>query len=243
MIGTHLSRERPRLERGLAGPSRKTRAACATLITGVLLCACSAVPENRYFMMAYALLPPKPAPRVDATIRVRQFDITPAYDQERLVYRYSPFEFQYYNYMLWAVKPQKMLTDLFRKQLSHSGRFAAVAGEFGEQRPDYELSGMVEAIEELDAGDEWFAHLNITLRLSRYGQEQALWTGVIEQRRQVFNKQPVYVVKALSEILEQETDRIIDELAAFLGARGHTRPEKPAPEKPTRPAADSEERS
>ncbi|NMB74290.1 MAG: hypothetical protein GYA21_04075 [Myxococcales bacterium] len=233
MTGTPPSRKHPDLEGRWAGPSGKMRVACATLLAGALLCACSAVPENRYFMMAYALLPPKPAPRVDATIRVRQFDITPAYDQERLVYRYSPFEFQYYNYMLWAVKPQKMLTDLFRKQLSHSGRFAAVAGEFGEQRPDYELSGMVEAIEELDAGDEWFAHLNITLRLSRYGQEQALWTGVIEQRRKVFNKQPVYVVKALSEILEQETGRIIDELAAFLSTqalapREGARPEAPA---------------
>jgi ABC-type uncharacterized transport system auxiliary subunit len=195
------------------------RAGRSWLLAGALLCACSAVPENRYFMMAYALLPPKAAPRVEVAIRVRQFDIAPAYDQERLVYRYSPFEFQYYNYMLWAVKPQKMLTDLFRKHLSQSGRFAAVAGEFGEQRPDYELSGMVDAIEELDAGDEWFAHLSISLRLSRYGQEEALWTGVIEQRRKVFNKQPVYVVKALSEILEQETDRIIEELAAFLAQR------------------------
>jgi ABC-type uncharacterized transport system auxiliary subunit len=183
----------------------------------LLLCGCSSVPESHYFAMSYVLLPKESGePLVNAAVRVRAFDITSAYDQERLVYRYSPYEFQYYNYMLWAVKPQRMLTDLFVQHLQHIELFSSVGMEYGEQRPDYEISGMVQAVEELDSGNEWFAHLAFVVKLSRFGDEKATWTYQVDAKKQVFNKAPVYVVKALSELMEEETDKALTDLGRLL---------------------------
>ena len=74
------------------------------IIAGLIgLVSCSSVPEKHYFTMDYVLLPLKGTEQtLPVTLHVRQLEIMPAYDRERIVYRYSPYEFRYYNYMLWS---------------------------------------------------------------------------------------------------------------------------------------------
>ena len=199
------------------------RATMLILVAGCLcLTTCSSVPENHYFTMSYVLLPHKgEAPqKTAATVRVRQLDITPAYDTERIVYRYSPYEFQYYNFMLWAVKPQKMITDMLIRHLQHANLFANVSLDYGDHRPDYEISGMIHAIEELDSGDEWFAHLAFSLRMTRFRGEKVVWSHDVNVKKQVYNKSPVYVVKALSELMEAEMIKVVERLQKFNAESG-----------------------
>jgi ABC-type uncharacterized transport system auxiliary subunit len=172
--------------------------------------------------MSYVLLPDKGlAPKkLPATVRVRQLDITPAYDTERIVYRYSPYEFQYYNYMLWAVKPQKMITDMLIRHLQHAKLFADVSLDYGEHRPDFEIFGTMHAIEELDSGDEWFAHLAFSLRMTRFRGEKIVWSHDVNVKKQVYNKSPVYVVKALSELMETEMEKVVSSLYKYTSSQG-----------------------
>ncbi len=187
----------------------------------VVMCGCSAVPENHYFTMAYVLLPSKANVKSSFpdSLRVRQLEMVPAYDTERIVYRYSPYEFQYYTFMLWAAKPQRMLTDLIVRHLQHARIFEDVALEYSERAPDYELYGMVFAVEELDSGNEWFAHLAMSMRMTRFRGEKILWSYDVDVKKQVYNKEPVYVVKALSELMEAEMQKIAAEIKKFLASR------------------------
>ena len=178
---------------------------------------CATVPENHYFTLSYSLLDQhRQQQGTGLSLRLRSFDIGPAYDTERLVYRYSPYEFQYYNFMLWATKPQKMIGDLVIRHLRHSGLFAQVGMEFSEQPPHLELSGEIVAMEELDSGDEWYAHLALNLWLRAYRSEKIIWSKAIDVKKRVYNKSPVYVVKALSEILESEMQQVCKEMASAL---------------------------
>lgn len=190
------------------------------LISALLAAAaCSSVPENHYFTMSYVLLPRKDVQTFPVMLHVRQLEIMPAYDQDRIVYRYSPYEFRYYNYMLWASKPQKMIANMLIRHLVHSDLFDDVSSEYGERRPDYELFGTIDALEELDSGDEWYAHLALTLRLTRFRGEKVLWTHRVDAKKQVYNKEPVYVVKALSELMEAEMEKVVAGLRTFLRNR------------------------
>jgi len=189
--------------------------------------ACSSVPENHYFTMSYVLLPQEDVKTFPVMLHVRQLEIMPAYDQDRLVYRYSPYEFRYYNYMLWAAKPHKMVTNMLIRHLDHSQLFEDVSQEYGDRRPDYELFGTIDAIEELDSGDEWFAHLAFTLRMTRFRGEKVVWSHRVDAKKQVYNKEPVYVVKAISELMEAEMGKVVTNLRTFLRNR--------APEEEGRP--------
>ncbi len=192
----------------------------AIALCGLCSVGCSAIPEETFFTLAYSLRPPAADARpLAGAVRVRDLDIAPAYDKDRIVYRFSPYQFQYYNYMLWAVKPNKMVTDLVARHLDRAAVFESVQREYGDNPPEYELAGMLEAIEELDSGDEWFAHLVMSLQLIRRADGRAVWSKRIDAQKRVYNKQPVYVVRAISELLEAELEAVIEELRTTLARR------------------------
>ena len=198
----------------------RLRCSWALILVLTSVWSCSAVPEVTFFTMAYSLLPHKkrnPPKALVESIRIRDLEITPAYDQDKIVYRFSPYQFQYYTYKLWAVKPHKMVSRLIKRHIEHSGLFRTVVSDLGDIRPQFELTGTLEAIEELDSGDEWYAHLTFSLHLSRHKDGRVIWSRRSNLKKRVYNKAPVYVVKALSELLENQMNTIIAELHAFLG--------------------------
>ena len=71
----------------------------------------------------------------------------------------------------------------------------------------------------MDSGDEWYAHLAFTLRLTRFRGEKVLWSHRVDVKKQVYNKEPVYVVKALSELMEAQMVKVVPKLGDFLNSR------------------------
>ena len=118
----------------------------------VVLAGCAKIQVKQYYLLNYTpaserdRLNPGPYP---CTIRLKDFDIEEAYSRPQIVYRQSPFQRCYYVYRVWAVKPERMITDLLHKHLLGANLVSNVVRRFDEgNRPDYELSGIVEAIEE-----------------------------------------------------------------------------------------------
>ena len=205
----------------MTGTSRLAASGLLVVLLLAGLTGCSTVPDYTYFTMAYTLLPDEGAKAqpLAESLRIRDLEIAPAYDKDKMVYRFSPYQFQYYNYMLWAVKPNKMVTELIVRHLDHSGLFEVVSRDYGDSRPEFELTGTLEAIEELDSGNEWYAHLAFSLRVSRFRDERVVWSHRVDAKKRVYNKAPVYVVKALSELMEAEMTKVVEKLGAFLKQR------------------------
>ncbi len=66
----------------------------------------------------------------------------------------------------------------------------------------------------------------MNLRLTRYRSDRPLWTKSIDIKKKVYNKAPVYVVKALSELLEQQLRQVCRELVSVVGHAGKGNGEK-----------------
>ena len=140
-------------------------------IAGLFFISCGKVPAKKFYTLNYepdalaSRLSDQPWPCV---VRIKEFAIEPAYSRAQIVYRRSPYELEYYFYRVWAVKPNTMLSDVVRKHLAAIGLVRQVVMRFDEsERPAYELQGNLEAIEEYDSENIWFAHLNFTVRLIR----------------------------------------------------------------------------
>ncbi len=87
----------------------------------------------------------------DARIHVKKFTIDPAYQRTNIVYRESPYDFMFYDLDLWATRPEQMLTQVAGEYLVKSNMFKSVdLKPMG--KPDFELLGNVDAIEEIDEG-------------------------------------------------------------------------------------------
>lgn len=177
----------------------------------LLLTSCGRMPIKKYYVLKYE--PDNIINRISSTpypftIRVKDFDIEKVYENSRIVYSTSAYELQYYYYRLWAVKPAKMFTDVLSKHVSKLNLVNNVTRRLDEgSRPDFEISGRIEAIEEFNTDDEWFGHIALRLSLSRVSNGEILYQKNFDKRKRVAKHSPEYVVRTLSEL----TDFIISE--------------------------------
>ncbi len=186
------------------------------------LAACGGVPQRFYYTLSYPVQQDRASasrpPLHPFQLRLKPFKSSLPYDRPQIVYRESPYEYQYYTFKLWASKPQQMIRELVETNIDASRLVAEVTREYGDRAPDYELAGDITAIEEFDSGDLWYGHLAIRFQLVRYKDKATLWHYSFDRKRKVYKKQPVYVVRSLSAILEDEMARVVAELDAVLSA-------------------------
>jgi ABC-type uncharacterized transport system auxiliary subunit len=200
--------------------SGKTTVRLLAALTALLAAQCASVPEKSFYILNYepeALADRRYGGPYPYVIRVKTFDIEEAYARPQIVYRKSPFELQYYFYRVWAVQPEDMFTDLIDKHLTSVGLVSQVVRRFDEgSKPDYELSGTIEALEEYDSDEVWFAHLAFRIRLVRLSDARTVYMRRFDSRKQVFQKSPEYVVRELSRILDILMNQAIHDMDQVL---------------------------
>ncbi|MBI5549365.1 MAG: membrane integrity-associated transporter subunit PqiC, partial [Deltaproteobacteria bacterium] len=162
------------------------------------------------------------------TVRVKDFGISATYNGDQLVYREDVHEIEYAKERRWTERPPRMVADLVRKYLRQSGLVAQVIDKYGERPPDFVLEGDIDAIEELISGEEGFAHLAVSLRLVRFESDTVVWRRSFDERRKVPSGKARATVRALSEILEEQLSRSVDELGRYLDEAARA-PASPAP--------------
>jgi ABC-type uncharacterized transport system auxiliary subunit len=202
------------------------------------LCACPEAPARHYYTLTFPPGPPRFEAPFPYTVRVKDFAVNATYDGDQLVYREDVNEVEYAGERRWTERPQRMVADLARKYLRQSGLVEQVTEKLGEKPPDFVLEGDLDAIEQLDSGEDSYAHLSASLRLVRFESDQVVWRRSFDERRKVPGKSGRAVVRALSEILEQELSRSVDELSRALKGGGvPTRTVEPAAGEPATPPA------
>jgi ABC-type uncharacterized transport system auxiliary subunit len=184
--------------------------------------ACGTIPLKHYYEMNYlpsthwTRLSPTPYP---CTIRVADFGIEQAYNRPEIVYRQSPFQLQYYYYRVWAVKPDRMATDLIYHHVLMSGLVANVIRRYDQSpKPDYDLDGNIEAVEEYDSGELWFAHLALTINLTKISDGTSIYTRRFDLRKRVYQHTPEYVIRELSSLMEYIMTQVIHDLDGKFAA-------------------------
>ncbi len=200
----------------------------------------SSIPTKNYYIINY---PPvitaspgsqRPYPYA---LQVGEFKLQSIFNRQNIVYRFSPVQIQYYELEQWAVRPDQMIANLVVRHLELSGLTNRVGIDFFEIRPDFRIEGMVEAVEKYDAGDVFYAHLAMSMKLLRTSDGNQVWEYSFDQRRQVYHPEMIYTVQSLSSIFQSEMDIIVGQLdSLFLAmSTGKTLPRTPveaAPQKP-----------
>lgn len=186
-----------------------------TLLSG---CFAGKVTETRYYLLSYIpevdnIKREKPLP---IRLRVREFDIAEAYRRSEIIYRQSAHELQFYNFQRWAIKPERLVTEALIKHIEAANMFEEVNSDIGERDPDYILDGVVQAIEEYDNDEKWYAHLELDLKLKMAKNDSVVWRQNYNLRTEVANQEPVFVVRTLSSILEGIGNKALVEWNSLL---------------------------
>ena len=135
----------------------------------------------------------------DARVHVKKFTIDPAYQRTNIVYRESPYDFMFYDLDLWATRPEQMLTQVAGEYLIKSNMFKSVdLKPMG--KPDFELLGNVDAIEEIDEGSSQEAHLAVQLTFRKVGEDAPLWEKRYDERESMSKRDAHSAAEALSKL-------------------------------------------
>ena len=174
--------------------------AVAALLSAFTLTGCvggSSEPSRYYTISAESIS--TSGASSDTRVHVRKFTIDPAYQRSNIVYRESPYDFMFYNLDLWATRPEQMLTQVTSEYLVKSNIFKSVdLKPMG--KPDYELLGNVDAIEEIDEGDSQYAHLAVQLTFRKVGEESPLWEKRYDDRESMSQRDAHSAAEAISKL-------------------------------------------
>lgn len=206
------------------------------LITALITLSCGIkhLPTRNYYMITSTPGSAKvksPEGPHSLALQVAPFSMQRIYNRQNILYRYSPNQIQYYEVERWAVKPDIMFTDVARNHLESSGLVNRVGTNFLDSRPDFRLEGTVLAVEKLDAGDLFYAHLAMLFKMVRVSDGLQVWEYEFDERQQTFQKDMVYTVRALSSIFESQMNIVVDQLDLLF--RSQTQSAGKAPRVPS----------
>jgi ABC-type uncharacterized transport system auxiliary subunit len=203
----------------------KTNYNLLTRIFGLLLCAlcpllssCGGVPETFYYTLAFDHSAPQDdghAP-LPFALGVEKFQSEVIYDDDRIIYRDSPYEVKYYFYRRWVAPPRHLITEKIVSYLSDRGLFEKVTTHPSMVNVKYVLNGRLLAFEEWDEQNNWFGKVAFKASLYEPATQRVVWSGKFEHIEPVAKKIPASVVEALSlsmkKCLEDMTQSLVKEL-------------------------------
>ena len=193
------------------------------ILISLVLGGCS-LPHSKQEVRHYALAlparthdPSSPA-LSSASLVVRPFTAQPPYNRDRIIYRSSPYEFDFYHYHRWVTKPADMLTALTRRSLQQSGLFTTVYPT-SDAQADLQLGGVIRQYEEVDQAHSWQAVLSIEVWLSRSREPAPFWFRSYTATQPAGKRNPAAVAEAMSQNLQDILERLAHDLARELSTK------------------------
>lgn len=177
-----------------------------------LVAACGGkLPDTRYYQLA------PPAERVaggELTLVLEPLATDSGYDDERIVYRTTPYRLDYYQYHRWSAAPGTLISNYLEQALERSGKFRAVIREASSDAPAV-LGGRVVAIEEVDLGPKrWVGRIVVELAVTDPRSGVVLWSEQFEETEPLDKQTPEGLARALSSAMGRIAARAAPGIAA-----------------------------
>ncbi len=187
------------------------------LLAAIALTGCGGVPQTFYYRIDYDLSENNsPNAPVKVTLGINKFSADILYEGDRIVYRNSPYEVQYYHYRRWIAPPRKIVEEKILAHFESSGAFQRVIKLPCNCDPDYILNGKIKAFEEWDENSAWFGIVTLAFELSDPDSKTVVWKKEFSEKTRSAQKEPVAVVAAISKSLKKVSGQAISDVAQYL---------------------------
>lgn len=190
---------------------------CALLLVAASGCLGARSIERNYYMLEgpAEATPASGSTALPGRVYVRDLEIERIYDKFKLVLRKSPYVLQYSGSYSWAVRPNRMISDIVAEQLVERRIFSGVSRELAEGRPDYTMTGRLRAIEVLTEESPWRARISLDLSLVRFDDGAVLWHHAFDESRRLppgdFDAVPEAISAALHVSLRRAWADLVDQ--------------------------------
>jgi uncharacterized lipoprotein YmbA len=151
-------------------------------------------------------------PRIDRVILVELAEVENIYNDYRMVYKTSPYHLNYYTYNFWIKKPGMMIRDCVTDYFTARHVFKKVITGFTGGVPDLQLKAMVHNLEEYDGPLAWYARLKMDIEIREFKSGERVLYHSFDRQKQMERKEVEQFPVAVSIILEEELEKVIEGL-------------------------------
>lgn len=152
------------------------------------------------------------------TVGVEAYEAESPYQQEKIVFRTSPYEVNFYEYHRWLRPPTELVTEQVQKLLAISGLFQRVQPYTYESEPDYVLRGRILLFDQWYSDPSSSIQIGIQYQLLHLVQDQVVWSDIIETTASVPTLEIVETVKGFEAAVHKN---ILQAIAAMEKVLGH----------------------
>lgn len=179
----------------------------------VLLAGCTAsVPLTHYytFQPTQRARAEQTSPQFPYILGVETFEADSPYQQDRIVYRDSMYEVNFYEYRRWLRPPTELVAEAVQRHLEQAGLCERVHTFEMESYSDYTLRGKIELF------DRWFdedttSHARVSILYQLFDSEsrKILWMKRVETTAPITTLDMVDVVKGFETALQQNMQQVV----------------------------------
>lgn len=185
----------------------------------VLIIGCGGVPPTYYYRIHYDMPEHNSPTPLPVTIIIEPFDADALYKGDRIVFRNSEYEVQFYHYRRWVAPPNKIVQESVIEQFRASGVFERVVTSTVPVNAGYILKGNIKSFEEWDEGDSWYGLVSISFELQNKETKKIIWQNSLSERTPTSKKEPTEVARAISESLKKIVEKAIREVEEKLSSQ------------------------
>ena len=183
------------------------------------------IPKTHYYVLAL----PAPAPQVREpapyTAAVMAFRAPDQLDQDRILFRPSAVEVDFYEYHRWAERPAATLTTAFVDRLRAQRLFANVSVFDGKGKPDYLIRGRLDRLEEVDYPEGVTVRVELSAEAVDGKTLKTVWTAEASHSGAVTQAE----VKAVVAEISRGVDACLQQLTTSLDGFVRSLPPGPVP--------------
>ncbi len=151
-------------------------------------------------------------------IGIEEFEADAPYQQDRIVFRTSAYEVNFYEYHRWLRPPTELLQEQTVELLTASMLFQHVHAYALESFADYSLTGRLVMF------DQWYhedktasVYVGITYQLIDPEQQRIVWNDTITVTSHISSLEVVETIKAFESALHDNILQAITEIDRIVG--------------------------
>lgn len=193
-----------------------------TVLFVVTGCGTVDVKPNSYFILEYKTIKEDPSlvqkVPFPYTVRVLDTELPKTYDRAQIVVRTSENKISYSYSSLWAEKLSNAVPNLIQNRVVHYHLYSKAFRNF-DDKADYEIMSVVNAIEIERHGNRYFAHLNIEFYLKDINTNTYVVQYVKDRHEEYFQDDAEMFVQTVNDVIMSETDHFVTRVIKYMKNR------------------------
>lgn len=173
-----------------------------------------------YYTLEYQPVSAEAPSPLPVALQIDKFQVSPAYNANRMVYSEGPFKRNAYTYHKWRANPGDLVTYFLTRDLRKSSRFTSVFSLRSRLTASHTLEGTVDEFYEHDESDAWHAILALDITLIK-NKEPDISKRVIFQKQyretqRCAQKHPRALAEAMSKAMGIVSQKIAYDVSRHL---------------------------